>query len=105
MKANIGSDSVDGLFEPLTTSSGHFERCQNPLCDTPIEPLEGGWRRTAKRFCSDDCKMAGWILKRAGELLAGCADKEVLLIIRNHLPNAVKTDSSESKSHEEAETD
>ena len=41
----------------VTTSSDHFQRLLNPFCNAEIEPLNHGrWRRTQRRFCSDQCK-------------------------------------------------
>jgi hypothetical protein len=56
--------------EPLTTSSGHSGKCQNPFCKTVIEPLpDGEWRRTERRYCSNRCKMDGYVLRRAKEMI------------------------------------
>jgi hypothetical protein len=42
------------------------EPCENPLCQIS---LNGDGRKT-RRFCSDRCRLVGWILKKAAELLA-----------------------------------
>ncbi len=55
--------------EPLTTSNEHSRGCGNPLCHAVIEPINNGWRRTAKRFCSSDCKLTAWAIRRLGRLL------------------------------------
>jgi len=55
--------------EPLTTSSVESDRCQNPFCKSIIEPLPDGYRRTARRYCSDRCKLDGYALRRAKALL------------------------------------
>ena len=39
-KSNRGSRSCD--TEPCTTSSGHSERCQNPLCANRVRAI-GEW--------------------------------------------------------------
>lgn len=54
----------------LTTSSGQSGRCQNPFCKSSIEPLEDGWRRTERLYCSNPCKMDGYVLRRAKAMLA-----------------------------------
>jgi hypothetical protein len=53
------------LAQSLTTS----EKCQNPLCSKTIEPLQRGWRRTQRRFCSNRCKIDGWVIRRTSEIL------------------------------------
>jgi len=49
------------------------ETCQNPICKNQIDPLsdngERVWRRTSRRFCSDQCKSDTWVLKQAAKLL------------------------------------
>jgi len=77
------AEHFDGLHEPCTTSSGHSERCQNPLCTNRVEPLENGWRRTERRFCKDDCRQHASLIRRVSELLKGQSDAEVLRIIRS----------------------
>jgi len=45
--------------------------CGNPVCGNLIEPEEeGNWRRTPRKYCSDRCKMDGWAIRRACDLLA-----------------------------------
>jgi hypothetical protein len=68
--------------EPLTTRESHSERCQNPVCDTAVESLENGWRRTERRFCSDGCKMDAWAIRRVARLLENETDERVIEIIR-----------------------
>jgi hypothetical protein len=70
------------VTEPLTTSSSNSERCQNPVCNTPLEPLENGWRRTQRRFCSDGCKMDAWAIRRVRKLLENETDERALAILR-----------------------
>ena len=47
--------------------------CQNPTCSNHITlPSDNGrrvWRRTPRRFCSDQCKSDTWVLKQAAKLL------------------------------------
>ena len=67
-----------------TTSSGHSERCSNPLCAKPVEPLNHGqWRRTPRRFCSEVCKQQASIIHRAAVLLSGLPDSAVIAILRS----------------------
>jgi len=47
--------------------------CKNPNCQNPIEPLvpkdgKKVWRRTLRKFCSDQCQRDNWILNRATKL-------------------------------------
>jgi hypothetical protein len=47
-----------------------FEECTNPLCENPIESDNGkSWRRTPKKFCSDNCKSDVWALRKAADLI------------------------------------
>ena len=55
------------LKQPCTTSSGHRERCHNPICHNPLEPIENGWRRTDRLYCSDKCRQDASIIKRAAK--------------------------------------
>ena len=60
---------VDSLAEPLTTSSGQSDSCGNPFCESAIDPLPDGYRRTMRRYCSDRCRMDAYALRRAKVLL------------------------------------
>jgi hypothetical protein len=55
--------------KPLTTSSGHLQACSNPFCKSTIDPLADGWRRTKRRYCSNPCKMDGYVLRRARAMM------------------------------------
>ena len=57
------------VVQSLTTSSGHSGKCGNPFCNSIIEPLPDGWRRTKRRYCSNRCKLDGYALRRAEALL------------------------------------
>ena len=57
------------VVQSLTTSSGHSGKCGNPFCNSIIEPLPEGYRRTARRYCSNRCKIDGYALRRAKALL------------------------------------
>jgi hypothetical protein len=73
-----------GLELSLTTSSGDSERCANPFCGRLIEPLANGdWRRTPRKFCSDRCKMDGYVLRRAGEMLNQVGIVEFKLVLKD----------------------
>lgn len=53
----------------VTTSGGH-SHCAKPFCKAVIEPLNGGrWRRTKRRYCSDECKLDHRALRRVKDLL------------------------------------
>jgi hypothetical protein len=45
------------------------EQCLSPLCDNAIAPGGDNWRRTPKKFCSDQCKTNTWALRRTADLL------------------------------------
>jgi len=47
--------------------------CKNPNCQNPVEPLvpkdgKKVWRRTLRKFCSDQCQRDNWILNEAAKL-------------------------------------
>jgi hypothetical protein len=66
----------------VTSSSGHSQRCANPFCNTVIEPMiHGRWRRTQRRFCSDEYRWDAWAIRRLRERLNVLSDLEVLKII------------------------
>jgi hypothetical protein len=70
MKGNAAVKRDDALIQSLTTSSGHSDTCGNPFCNSIIEPLpDGCHRRTARRYCSNPCKLDGYALRRAKALL------------------------------------
>jgi hypothetical protein len=59
------------------------ETCQSPLCGNRFQPLpEGGWRRTPKKFCCDECRQHASIIRRAAKLLEGLTDEKVIEILR-----------------------
>jgi hypothetical protein len=63
------------------------ETCGNPVCSNLIGPKEkGNWRRTPRKYCSDRCKMDGWAIKHARDLLASLPEdrrREILATGRN----------------------
>ena len=44
--------------EPLTAEQSGFEPCANPFCKILMTV------RSGKRFCSDRCRMDGYVLRR-----------------------------------------
>jgi hypothetical protein len=62
-----------------------FKECNSPFCENPIESESANsWRRTPKKFCSDECKTDVWALRKAANLLGALpADKrlEVLELV------------------------
>ncbi len=49
--------------------------CKSPICQNPIRPLvpENGkkvWYRSPRRFCSDQCRMDHWTLRRVAVMLS-----------------------------------
>jgi hypothetical protein len=64
------TDTRSCVIQSLTTSSGHSGRCQNPFCNSNIEPLNSGrWRRTERRYCCNPCKLDGYVLRRAKAMI------------------------------------
>src|SRR5437879_12283397 len=49
--------------EPLTAEQSGFKPCANPFCNAPTTAKSG------KKFCSDRCRMDGYVLRRARVLL------------------------------------
>jgi hypothetical protein len=49
--------------EPLTDNDGHSEQCLNPFCQGEMKA------RSGKKFCSDRCRMDGYVLRRAREMI------------------------------------
>jgi hypothetical protein len=70
LRPMTSTDPVSCVSQSLTTSNRHSGRCQNPFCLVSIEPLEDGWRRTERRYCSNPCRMDGYVLRRAKAMLA-----------------------------------
>jgi hypothetical protein len=48
---------------------GHSQRCANPFCDKQDKQMEIKPRGKHKRYCCDQCRMDGYVLRRARELL------------------------------------
>jgi hypothetical protein len=66
-------------------------RCENPVCQVPVEELQSEgkktWRRTPRKFCSDRCKQERWILMQAAKILIELEPQEwrkILLTIIDH---------------------
>ena len=78
-----GVMSVINLLEREFVSSMMIPcgRCENPLCSNLVEPASTGggnhWRRTPRKFCSDQCKSDAWAIRRVRALLEPLpADKQ-----------------------------
>jgi hypothetical protein len=52
----------------LTQSRNDSQRCANPFCEGEIEPKKRG-RDNQRRYCSDRCRMDGYVLSRAKAML------------------------------------
>jgi hypothetical protein len=65
--------------EPLTVNGGHSERCANPFCNAPMTAKSG------KKYCSDHCRLDGYVLRRAKAML-----DEVGIVEFNRLLQQVK---------------
>lgn len=57
------------------------ERCSSPICNNAIEPEGENWRRTPKKFCSDQCKTDTWAIRRTAELLSGFPTEKKIEIL------------------------
>ena len=51
----------------LTQLNGHSQRCSNPFCDAVVKIKSP--RGKHGRYCSTDCRMDGYVLRRAKALL------------------------------------
>jgi hypothetical protein len=51
----------------LTESDGHFERCSNPVCNSPMHPKRK--HAPVKWYCSTKFRMDGYVLRRAREMI------------------------------------
>ena len=61
-----------------------FDECTSPLCTNPIGTDSGNtWRRTPKKFCSDDCKGDMWALRKAAHLLSSVTPEKRLEILES----------------------
>ena len=49
--------------EPCTESDGHSQRCSNPFCNARMK--DKNKHAAVKRFCSDRCRLDGYVLRRA----------------------------------------
>jgi len=54
--------------------------CENPLCGNSYE--QTGLVMNPRRYCSDECKQQGSILKRAARLLVGLDQARVWEILK-----------------------
>ncbi len=51
-----------------------MRECRNPVCEKQIKPVASSdgkkaWRRTHRKFCSDQCKQALWALGRVAAMV------------------------------------
>ena len=73
MGQNVKSSGERAADCRLQLDSGKLKGCSNPVCKNPIPELPANgskrWRRTERRFCSDHCRMDGWVLARAARIL------------------------------------
>lgn len=49
--------------KPLTVNGGQSEQCSNPFCEAPMTA------RTGKRYCSDRCRLDGYVLRRVRAMI------------------------------------
>ena len=58
------ADTVSLVSEPLTTNLDSPKRCANrPFCKSPVTSRPG------KKYCSDRCRLDGYVLRRARAML------------------------------------
>src|SRR5215831_14214127 len=81
--SDVGPDRESSSSSRLQLAGGNPEHCGNPLCHNLIEPPSGStWRRTARKYCSDECRQAGWVLARAAKLLFQLEPAEWFAILK-----------------------
>jgi hypothetical protein len=64
-----------------------LELCLSPICNNAIEPTGENWRRTPKKYCSEQCKTDTWAIRKAAELLSGFPTEkkiEILNAVSSH---------------------
>jgi hypothetical protein len=71
--------SVNALEKAQTGVS--LQLCESPVCGVRFK--QGGLEISRKRFCSNECKMDAWVLRRAIKLLEGLSDEELLAVMRS----------------------
>jgi hypothetical protein len=59
-------DSVASLNEPLTASGAVSRACLNPFCKA--SGVVGS--RRDSRYCSSQCRLDAYVLRRAGRMIA-----------------------------------
>ncbi len=65
------------------------EPCLSPICNNEIEDRltekstvkKRAWRRTPKKFCSDQCKTDTWAIRKTAELLSGFPTEKKIEIL------------------------
>jgi hypothetical protein len=55
-------------------------KCGNPVCHEKFAP--SGLAIEPKRFCSNQCRMTAWFLKKAREAMKDLSDDEIVKVIR-----------------------
>jgi hypothetical protein len=68
-------NETNGVHEKLAT-------CESPLCDVRFP--QTGMKIRPRRFCSDQCKMDLWAIKRVQKLVEGLPDATVIEILKAH---------------------
>ena len=64
-------------IEPLTAEYEGGLLCESRVCDVRFAKTG-----KPKRFCSDQCRMDAWAIRRVGELLKDLSDEKALAILR-----------------------
>ena len=73
------ADTLSLVSEALTEFQGHSERCSNPFCDAPMAAKNK--HAAVKKFCSNRCRLDGYVLRRAKAMLdeAGIVEFNAIL--------------------------
>lgn len=73
------------LNSSVRLAEGISEPCSNPICGRPIGGMaDGKWRRTPRRFCSDQCKTDTSTLRRAAKLLSTVGTLKAVEILESY---------------------
>lgn len=76
-RRGTSKQSVNAL--ETASSRGSLPVCESPVCPEQVKP---GARGSPKRFCSTDCRLNAWAIRRVAKLLKGFSDEKVLEVLR-----------------------
>jgi hypothetical protein len=71
VKGKVPTSNRSSILSSVNAAPGASatQLCENPACERRFPP-GGGIANSPKRFCSDHCRTAGWIVRKAATLLA-----------------------------------